>query len=329
MPRIVIELTNRCNLSCQHCFSGRHGGNTDLPLAILDHVLAEAGLLGFDFIAFTGGDPTVYRHFADALARTSQAGFQFGMVTNGQNFKMVYPVLLEHRDHLNVVTFSVDGATESSHDKLRGKNSFRRVMQAASICMFKDIPFSINMVVTRNNQHEVAELAELAAHLGSRGVRFGHLMHSPITTADGQDLSSEERKRVEAEIADLQRNSAIAIAMGPGYFTDSLFPCAPLQMQEVNVDCHGNLTKCCHLSGHGSPKTQRDVIGNLAEITFGEAYRRLVAENDVFRETKMRHHASGQFDETDYFPCWYCSRYYSKLDWLRSTEPNVWQLALR
>ncbi|WP_372720127.1 radical SAM protein [Novipirellula sp.] len=329
MPRIVIELTNRCNLSCQHCFSGRHGGNADLPLAILDHLLAEAGPLGFDFIAFTGGDPTVYRYFADALAHTSRVGIQFGMVTNGQNFKTVYPILLEHRDHLNIVTFSVDGASEATHDRLRGQGSFRRVLQAASICMFKDIPFSINMVVTRNNQHEIADLAELAAHLGSRGVRFGHLMHSPITTAQRLDLSPKERRRVEMEIAELQHDSAIAVSMGPGYFTESLFPCAPLQMQEVNVDCHGNLTKCCHLSGHNSAQAASDVIGNLSEISFDEAYRRLVAENDVFREIKLKHHAAGQFNETDYFPCWYCSRHYSKVDWLRSTEPNVWQLALQ
>jgi MoaA/NifB/PqqE/SkfB family radical SAM enzyme len=41
MARLVIELTNRCNLRCLHCFTERHAGTDDLPLAILDTVLHE------------------------------------------------------------------------------------------------------------------------------------------------------------------------------------------------------------------------------------------------------------------------------------------------
>jgi MoaA/NifB/PqqE/SkfB family radical SAM enzyme len=328
VPRIVIELTNRCNLSCQHCFSGRHGGKDDLSLSILDHVLAEARRHGFDFIGFTGGDPTVYRFFSEALIRTSDAGYQFGMNTNGWNFCSVYPEILQHRENLNIITFSMDGATEATHDQLRGKGSFRRVLQAASICVIKDIPFSINMVVTRNNRPEVARMVEFAAQLGSRGVRFGHLMHSPITTAQGQDLTPDERKAVENEIWGLSRTSPIAVSMGPGYFTQSLFPCAPLQMQELNIDCHGNLSKCCHLSGQASKTQPSDMICNLADTTFAAAYRRLVAENDAFRANKERHQASGKFQETDYYPCWYCSLHYQKVEWLKGSRADAWQRAL-
>ena len=41
MPRIIIELTNRCNLRCQHCFAERHAATGDLPLAMLEQVLQE------------------------------------------------------------------------------------------------------------------------------------------------------------------------------------------------------------------------------------------------------------------------------------------------
>ena len=41
MPRMIIELTNRCNLRCQHCFAERHAATGDLPLAILAQVLQE------------------------------------------------------------------------------------------------------------------------------------------------------------------------------------------------------------------------------------------------------------------------------------------------
>ena len=74
MARIVIELTNRCNLRCQHCFSGRHGGRDDLPLELLQDVLDEAKTHGFDHLTFTGGDPTIHPHFTEVLRRTFEAG---------------------------------------------------------------------------------------------------------------------------------------------------------------------------------------------------------------------------------------------------------------
>ena len=86
-------------------------------------------------------------------------------------------------------------------------------------------------------------MARLAARLGSAGLRFVHLMPTPETAVRGLDLSPGERRRVEADIWGLRRTAPIAIDMAPGYFHDApFFPCAPLELEEFNVDYHGNLT---------------------------------------------------------------------------------------
>jgi MoaA/NifB/PqqE/SkfB family radical SAM enzyme len=242
MARVVIELTNRCNLRCQHCFTGRHGGCDDLPLDILRKIVAEAKASGFDHLAFTGGDPTVHLQFSEVLRLTHGAGYQFSLVTNGWNFVSVYPHILPYRERLSVITFSLDGATEATHDQLRGRGSYRRVMRAISVCIAEEIPFTLNMVITAHNRHELAHMAHLAAQLGSGGLRFGHLMPTLLTTLQNFDLAPWERKVVEAEVWRLQKEYPVPIVMAPGYYTTSLFPCTPLQMQEVNIDCHGNLT---------------------------------------------------------------------------------------
>jgi MoaA/NifB/PqqE/SkfB family radical SAM enzyme len=324
MAKIVIELTNRCNLHCQHCFSGRHGGRDDLPVEVLDRILIEAKGHGFDHLSFTGGDPTVHRRFVDVLRKTSEAGYDFSFNTNGWNFTTLYPELLPFRQHLRVITFSLDGASEATHDRLRGDGSFRRVMQAISVCVVEKIPFTFNMVVTAHNRHELYAMAEQASRLGARGLRFGHLMPAPLTTAQGFDLSPRERKEVEAEISSLGDQYPLPIAMAPGYHTQDLFPCAPLHLEEINIDCHGNLTKCCHLSGHGEGVGTGDVIADLVEVSFGEAYQRLVQENEQFHQAKRRHLANGPFQDTDFFPCWYCSLYYEKVGWLKSLERHPW-----
>jgi MoaA/NifB/PqqE/SkfB family radical SAM enzyme len=324
MARIVIELTNRCTLRCQHCFSGRHGGRDDLPLVVLDQLLADADGCGFDHFTFTGGDPTLHPQFGDILRRTADAGYRFSFVTNGWNFIHIYPAVLPHRTQLRVITFSLDGATEATHDRLRGAGSYRRVLQAMSVCIAVSLPFSINMVVTTHNRHELAPMALLAERLGSHGLRFGHLMPAPLTTAQGFDLSSWERKLVEAEIGELRAGSKVPIGMAPGFHTTTLFPCAPLNLEEVNVDCQGNLTTCCHLSSHGPGVGQGDVIADLRHTRFRDAYQELVAENARFKAAKRRHLASGAFRDEDFFPCWYCSVHYAKVDWLRQVPGHAW-----
>jgi MoaA/NifB/PqqE/SkfB family radical SAM enzyme len=61
MARMIIELTNRCNLRCQHCFAERHAATGDLPLAVLAQVLQEGKDCGITHLAFTGGEPTIHR----------------------------------------------------------------------------------------------------------------------------------------------------------------------------------------------------------------------------------------------------------------------------
>ena len=152
MPRIVIELTNRCNLSCGHCFDERHAATGDLPIGIMEKVLREAKGCGIEQVSFTGGEPTIHRRFREIIARAAEAGYQFSFVSNGASFPQLYPLLLRHRLSFAGVTFSLDGALEQTHDQLRGSGSYRQVMRAASICVVKDLPFSLNMVLTAQNR---------------------------------------------------------------------------------------------------------------------------------------------------------------------------------
>ena len=94
MPRIVIELTNRCNLSCGHCFDERHAATGDLPLEILEKVLREGKSCGIEQISFTGGEPTIHRRFEEILERVSAAGYSFSFVSNGTSFPKIYGLLL-------------------------------------------------------------------------------------------------------------------------------------------------------------------------------------------------------------------------------------------
>jgi MoaA/NifB/PqqE/SkfB family radical SAM enzyme len=325
MARIVIELTNRCNLSCGHCFDERHAATGDLPLELIDKVLREGKSCGIEQLSFTGGEPTIHREFEEIIERVSAAGYRFSFVSNGTSFPKIYPLLLKYRGCFLGVTFSLDGAREETHDRLRGKGSYRSVTRAASICNFKDLPFTFNMVLTAQNRNEIGEMVWLAERLGSGGVRFGHLMPTQETVLRQLDLSPEERREVESEIWRLKKSASLPVGIAPGYFSEApFFPCGPLELEEYNLDYNGNLTLCCQLSGNSGRNDGTDIIGNLNEVSLTEACERFRERVSSYLADKQETISDGQFAELDHFPCWYCLKYLGKTSWLNNFPNHPW-----
>lgn len=312
MIRLVVELTNRCNLRCAHCFDERHAGSGDLPYPLFRRLLDDAPRCAVTHLSFTGGEPTLHRRFRTIVRDTDVAGCSFSLVSNGSTFSRIYPCLVEHRRAFRGVTFSLDGASEAIHDRLRGSGSFRSVMRAASICVARDLAFTLNMVLTRENRHEIGRMVDLARDLGSGGLRFGHLMpHSP---GRGRlELSLAERRAVEDEIWTRRSTSTLPIGMAPGYHADSpWFPCGPLELEEFNVDYRGNVTLCCHLSGYGNAFNGQDRAGNLAEATLGDALDRLRVTVRDYLAAKGQRIARGEFAARDHSPCLYCVSHFER-----------------
>ncbi len=320
--RMAIELTNRCNLRCGHCFDERHRADGNLDMMIMEEILRNGSKHGFHSLSFTGGEPTLHPEFNRILTRSSEAGYTFGFVSNGWNFTGLYEKLLPHRQRLSVITFSLDGAQEETHDRLRGKGSYRRVMKAVSICMMKEIPFTLNMVITSQNRGEIDDMKELAVKLGSHGLRFGHLLSNESESAQALYLSPEERREVDAGIFSSQDDYPIALAIAPGYYTDDLCPCAPLQMKEINIDWNGNVSICCHLSGHGDGNDH--ILGNLNDMNFSEAVERWGDAVRAFVRLKQERHDQKKFTDSDHFPCWYCENHFNKVKWLEKHPENPW-----
>jgi MoaA/NifB/PqqE/SkfB family radical SAM enzyme len=325
LPRIVIELTNRCNLSCGHCFDERHAATGDLPLTIIEKVLREGKGCGIEQVSFTGGEPTMHRRFKEIVERAAEAEYPFSFVSNGATFPRIYSWVLKHRTWFAGVTFSLDGAREATHDRLRGKGSYRQVMRAVSICVVRELPFTLNMVLTAQNRGEVADMVHLAERLGSGGVRFGHLMPAPDTALRDLDLTPNERRRVEAEIWRLKRNASVPVGMAPGYFSENLFfPCGPLELEEYNLDYEGNLTLCCQLSGNSGPNGGTDIIANLNEVSLPDACERFRARVATYLADKQDELKRGTLTDLDRFPCWYCLKYLKKTSWISSVPNHPW-----
>jgi len=75
-----LELTNRCNLQCVHCYAESHplSGDRDL-LTTRDYesIMSQAYALGCRKIQFIGGEPQLNRDFLPLLIKAKTIGFEF------------------------------------------------------------------------------------------------------------------------------------------------------------------------------------------------------------------------------------------------------------
>jgi hypothetical protein len=146
--------------------------------------------------------------------------------------------------------------------------------------------------------------------------------------AAGLVLSPGERRRVEAEIAELQKVFQLEILLAGDHYRESLFhQCPQLQMRELNVDYRGYLTACCMLSNYRGGAPDTDVLADLNEVSLFEGHRRLVAKIAELNAEKIDRLATRNATEADHFICSHCLEHYRKLATPeRTAPPNLVQI---
>ena len=314
--KLIFELTNRCNFSCVHCIRSEDGPYHDLPVSIVNKVLTEVqAYQPVSLIAFTGGEPTLHPQFAEIVELVTTYGYRFTFVTNGWNFPQTFTKIQAWKNSIESVSLSLDGSSEATHDTLRRQpGSFRRLMQAISLCHVQGVPVQLNMVVTRANRDQLEAMAILAGRLGCAALGYGHCQPTPDALAADLVLNARERREVETNIAALQRMLTMPIVLAGDHYADSRFAqCPQMQMQEFNIDYRGYLTACCTLSNYRGGTPDTDVLADLHSVSVVEAHRRLITKIAQLNLEKLERLATNAPTEAEQFLCTHCLLHYQKV----------------
>lgn len=331
--RLTVELTNICNLHCSYCLRDEdalyHSPANFLPVDLFAQVARDArDAMGIEQIMFTGGEPTLHPDFGKLLAAVAALDLKCSFVTNGWHFERIWPLVLEHREALTHVSFSLDGATRQMHDRWRGEGSFERVVRAFSRCWANQFPFNAKCGIRRDTVPQLEAIALFAARLGAAGLSFAHIMPTSTDVADASALSLEERADAEREIALLARILKMRIGIDVGYYnTELAAPCSALSGASGNIDYRGHLSLCCNLSGFRGGKGDADIIADLNHEKFSAALPRLKqvaaaqSENRITTLTALAA-AGTKADLTTGSPCLFCLNTLGKTPWSSSPTPN-------
>jgi len=166
---LTWELTYACNLACIHCLSssGRRDPG-ELTTEECKRVIDELERMQVFYVNIGGGEPTVRRDFWELVgyAVAHHVGVKFS--TNGSRITPERAVMLAGSDYVDVQV-SLDGATASVNDAVRGAGSFATAIAAMERLADAGFEaFKLSVVVTRENVSQLGAFKALADGYGAQ-----------------------------------------------------------------------------------------------------------------------------------------------------------------
>jgi len=139
---IGLQLTNRCNLRCKHCFEWNNEGfhwdmndaerNMELDLGTVEKVMTQTQKVKSNLFLW-GGEPLYYKKW-DRVADLIEKDPRWTVLcTNGILIEEKMDSILKISSSLAILT-SIEGF-ENENDAIRGKGSFSKVMQGIDLIL--------------------------------------------------------------------------------------------------------------------------------------------------------------------------------------------------
>jgi mycofactocin radical SAM maturase len=165
---VTWEITAKCNLQCRHCLSAnmKHMIAAELDFEQCRAFIDELDRMEVFQINFGGGEPFLREDFIDILDYAHSKGITTCVSTNGT---MLDEALVSRLAGMKLlrIQVSLDGATASTNDAIRGSGTYQRILEGITLLSRQSFPhLSINTVVTRANFCEIEPLCKLARHYG-------------------------------------------------------------------------------------------------------------------------------------------------------------------
>lgn len=161
---LFLELTDMCNLKCQHCGSGCSAENsTFLEYDVMEKVLlsvAEKYDPGKIMICLTGGEPMLHPDVYKVTACAKSLGFSVGMTSNGTLIREREARKL-YQAGLDTIAISVDGIGAVHDDFRMVKGSFDSAMKG--IHALTEVGFD-PQAVTVIHKKNLFQLEEMYRH---------------------------------------------------------------------------------------------------------------------------------------------------------------------
>jgi len=180
--RIILELTNKCNLRCIMCAQNHIA--FDHTVLTLDMVKKVAPFLktAEEVTLFGYGEPLLNSYFKDIFAYVRQfSSLKTYLLTNGILLSNYVEFLI--KNHLTYLSISIDAATEETYQKIRRGGRLSSILEALEKIQAFDqggrfpVPYlRFIFVAMKKNIHELPDLVNVAHRYGVKEIKVEYLV---------------------------------------------------------------------------------------------------------------------------------------------------------
>ena len=204
----LVDLTNRCNLTCPVCFAGANGRGAPYEPG-LDQVYTMLQALRHErptpcrTVQFSGGEPTTHPQFHDAVRLAKDLGFtHIQVATNGLLFADLEFTCRARDAGLHMLYLQFDGGRDEIYTRTRGKALWSEKLKAIDNARRAGLDVVLVPTIAKGvNDGEVGNIVRFA--LANLDVVTG-ISFQPITFTGR--VASNQRHAMRYTIADLARD---------------------------------------------------------------------------------------------------------------------------
>jgi radical SAM protein with 4Fe4S-binding SPASM domain len=177
--KALLQITERCNLHCAHCFVSALKDGLDLTLEqIRSRILPQLLEAHVSRITLTGGEPFAHPDIVQIVADARAAGMSVTICTNAT---LIAPDVLDELVALGSVKLNVslDGFSSTTHGKFRGVPASFDVTKAT----IKEIGVRgllKGVLVTPNRLAPLEEYEELCRYASENGAEY--VLMNPLSS---------------------------------------------------------------------------------------------------------------------------------------------------
>lgn len=178
--RLVLELTNACNLRCIMC--GRDEAEFNPTVFKLDYLKKMEHILDTieEVTLFGWGEPTMHPQFLDILKYLNDFPVRKYFVTNGMRLDKIKDAIFDY--HVDIIAVSLDGANAETNDRIRAGGNFHTIINNIKEVKKEkerrgvDYPYmNFVMALMDSNIDQLPDLIRLAHDTGLQEVKGVYL----------------------------------------------------------------------------------------------------------------------------------------------------------
>jgi len=213
LSHVSMELTERCNNSCVHCYinlpaDDKEAKEKEITFREIRKIVDEAARMGCFSWHLTGGEPLLREDFSDIYLYLKRKGIRITLFTNATLIDSKITSLFRKYPPQNIEV-SIYGLHQKTYEAVtRCPGSYEAFMKGINLLKENEIPFTLKAAVLPQNFDEIRKMRGLAQSLTGKhlGVVLKLNLGSRFNDGSKRDLTRSLRLPPEEVIEVLKQD---------------------------------------------------------------------------------------------------------------------------